>query len=118
MRTSRVASESFEFEALGGGRFAIRGAFGFKTVTAILERSRQLFDEVAVIKVDFSGVSDADSAGLALLLEWVSWARSARREMRFFDIPSQIQAVARISEVDEFLHTAESLAAEPTPAAK
>ena len=108
-----MASESFEFEALGGGRFAIRGAFGFKTVTAILERSRQLFDDVAVIKLDFSGVSDADSAGLALLLEWVSWARSARREMRFFAIPSQIRAVAEISEVDEILHAAESLIAQP-----
>ena len=108
-----MASESFEFEALGGGRFAIRGAFGFKTVTAILERSRQLFDDVAVIKLDFSGVSDADSAGLALLLEWVSWARSARREMRFFEIPSQIRAVAEISEVDEILHAAESLTAQP-----
>jgi phospholipid transport system transporter-binding protein len=107
-----VASESFEFEALGGGRFAIRGAFGFRTVSAILERSRQLFHDVAVIKVDFSGVSEADSAGLALLLEWVSWARSARREMRFFEIPSQIRAVAEISEVDEILHAAESLPAQ------
>ena len=113
-----MASESFEFEALGGGRFAIRGAFGFKTVTAILERSRQLFDDVAVIKVDFSGVSDADSAGLALLLEWVSWARSARREMRFFEIPSQIRAVAEISEVDGILHAAESLAAQAESLAK
>ena len=108
-----MTPQSFEFEALGGGRFAIRGTFGFTTVTAILERSRQLFDDVAVIKVDFSGVSDADSAGLALLLKWVSWARSARREMRFFDIPSQIRAVAQISEVDEMLHAAESLIAQP-----
>jgi phospholipid transport system transporter-binding protein len=113
-----VASQTFAFEALGGGRFALRGAFGFTTVTAILERSQELFDDVAVIKVDFSGVSEADSAGLALMLEWVSWARSARREMRFFDIPSQIQAVARISEVDDFLHAAESLNAEPNLAAK
>ena len=108
-----AAAPSFEFEPLGGGRFAIRGAFGFETVTAILERSRQLFDDVAVIKVDFSGVSDADSAGLALLLEWVSWARSARREMRFFEIPSQIRAVAEISEVEGILHAAESLTEVP-----
>ena len=113
-----MTSQTFECEALGGGRFALRGVFGFTTVTAILERSHELFDDVSVIKVDFSGVSEADSAGLALMLEWVSWARTARREMRFFDIPSQIQAVAQISEVDEFLHTAESLAVEPTPAAK
>jgi phospholipid transport system transporter-binding protein len=111
-----VASQPFEFESLGGGRFAIRGTFGFTTVSDILERSRTLFDGVSVIKVDFSGVTDADSAGLALLLEWVSWAKSAARELRFFDIPPQIQAVARISEVEEILHAADSLTAKPAHA--
>ncbi|HZF27054.1 MAG TPA: STAS domain-containing protein [Steroidobacteraceae bacterium] len=114
----RVASQSFEFESMGGGRFAIRGVFGFATVSSILERSHALFEDVEVIKVDFSGVSDADSAGLALLLEWVSWAKFAEREMRFFDIPPQIQAVARISEVEGILHAAESLLAEPARAGK
>jgi phospholipid transport system transporter-binding protein len=109
-----VASQAFEFESMNGGRFAVRGVFGFSTVSEILERSRKLFDDVPVIKVDFSGVTDADSAGLALLLEWVSWAKSAERELRFFDVPPQIQAVARISEVEEILHAADSL----TPAAR
>jgi phospholipid transport system transporter-binding protein len=109
-----VAGPAFEFEPMSGGRFAIRGVFGFSTVSEILERSRKLFEGVPVIKVDFSGVTDADSAGLALLLEWVSWARSAERELRFFDVPPQIQAVARISEVEEILHAADSL----TPSAR
>jgi len=112
-----VAGQAFEFEPMSGGRFAVRGVFGFATVAAILERSRKLFDGVQVIKVDFSGVSDADSAGLALLLEWVSWAKSAQRELRFFEIPPQIQAIARISEVEEILHAADSLTATaPRPA--
>jgi phospholipid transport system transporter-binding protein len=104
-----VPGQAFEFEPMNGGRFTVRGVFGFATVSEILERSRTLFDGVPVVKVDFSGVTDADSAGLALLLEWVSWAKSAERELRFFDIPPQIQAVARISEVEEILHAADSL---------
>jgi phospholipid transport system transporter-binding protein len=108
-----MAAPPFEFEPVGGGRFAARGALGFATASAILERSLRLFEGVAVIKVDFSGVSQADSAGLALLLEWVSWAKAAGREIRFFDIPPQIQAVARISEVEGILHAADSLPAPP-----
>lgn len=108
-----MAGAPFEFEPLGGGRFSVRGTLGFATASAILERSRRLFDGVPVIKVDFSGVSQADSAGLALLLEWVSWAKAAGREIRFFDIPPQIRAVAQISEVEEILHAADSLPALP-----
>ena len=113
-----MAGQAFEFEPMSGGRFAVRGVFGFSTVSEILERSRALFDGVQVIKIDFSGVSDADSAGLALLLEWVSWAKSAQRELRFFEIPPQIQAVARISEVEEILHAADSLTATDARPAK
>ena len=91
----------------------MRGTFGFATARAILERSRGLFDGVAVIKVDFSGVSHADSAGLAVLLEWVSWARAVGHEIRFFDVPAQIRAVAQISEVEGILHAADSLPAPP-----
>lgn len=110
-----MAAAPFDFEPLGGGRFAVRGTLGFATARAIFERSHRLFDGVAVIKVDFSGVSHADSAGLALLLEWVSWARAVGHEIRFFDVPPQIRAVAQISEVEGILHAADSLPAPPAP---
>jgi phospholipid transport system transporter-binding protein len=113
-----VAGGAFEFEPMSGGRFAVSGVFGFATVSEILERSRTLFDGVPVIKVDFSAVSDADSAGLALLLEWVSWAKAAERELRFFDVPPQIQAIARISEVEGILHAADSLTSASARSAK
>lgn len=99
----------FAFEPLGGGRFTLRGEMTFATARAVLEHSTALFRDVAVIKVDLSGVTQADSAGLALLIEWVSWARQAQREMRFFEIPKQIRAIARISEVEDLLRAGERL---------
>jgi len=104
-----MTRQQYEFEPLGGGRFALRGAISFDTARAALEQGRVLFGDVRVIKVDLSGVTDTDSAGLALLIEWVSWARHARREIRFFEIPKQIRAIARISEVEDLLRAGESL---------
>jgi phospholipid transport system transporter-binding protein len=97
----------FSFEALGEGRFAIGGTFGFPTVAAILERSKQLFDGVPVIRVDLSGVKHGDSAGLALLLEWINWATHYGHEIRYCAIPQQILAIARISEVEDLLSAGE-----------
>ena len=97
----------YSFEDLGDGRFALSGVIGFPTAGDILEESKSLFEEYSVIKLDLSGVTQSDSAGLALLLEWINWARYYVREIRYFNIPEQIRAIAEISEVDSMLHAGE-----------
>ena len=98
---------SYEFNDLGGGRFALKGKVNFETVSEILADSKDLFAEYSVIKVDLSGVTASDSAGLALLLEWINWAKHYVREIRYFNVPEQIRAIAEISEVDDMLHAGE-----------
>lgn len=93
----------FEFRDLGDGRFAISGALNFATATEIFETSKRYFEEHSIIEVDFSGVERSDSAGLAVLLEWVNWAKYYVREIRYLQIPAQIMAIAEISEVDTML---------------
>ena len=96
-----------EFQPQGDGRFRIEGELSFHTAGAALARSRKLFRDHAVIELDLSGVRRADSAGLALLLEWVNWARHSAREIEFHHIPAQLMAIAEISEVDHMLRRAE-----------
>jgi phospholipid transport system transporter-binding protein len=48
-------------------------------------------------------VSLADSAGLAVLLDWLSAAKAAGRKLRYTHLPKDVVALARISEVDELL---------------
>ena len=62
-----------------------------------------MFEEHSSIEVDFAGVIDSDSAGLALLLEWVNWAKYTVREIHFHNVPGQVNAIAQISEVEEML---------------
>jgi phospholipid transport system transporter-binding protein len=96
-----------EFQPQGEGRFRIAGELSFGTASAALARSRKLFRDHAVIELDLSGVGRADSAGLALLLEWVNWALNNAREIQFHHIPPQLVAIAQISEVDDMLHRGE-----------
>lgn len=95
------------FQSQGQGRFRVEGELGFGTAGPALARSRALFRDHAVIELDLSGVRRADSAGLALLLEWVNWARNNAREIQFHHIPAQLMAIAQISEVDDMLRRAE-----------
>lgn len=103
----KPARQQFEFKEVGGGRFAVSGVLGFATVKNILAASKAAFADHAVLKIDLSGVTHSDSAGLALLLEWINWAKHYRREIRYFEVPKSILAIARISEVTDLLHAGE-----------
>ena len=49
----------------------------------------------------------ARSAGLALLLEWVTWANHTVREIRFVGMPERVLAIARTTEVEKLLSRGE-----------
>ena len=48
----------------------------------------------------------SDSAGLALLIEWLSVAKAAGRALRYENVPSQLDQLARLSELDSLISAA------------
>jgi phospholipid transport system transporter-binding protein len=90
-------------EALGNGRFKVRGPLDAETVTDLLERSEEAFRGSSNLELDLGGVPEGDSAGLALLIEWIRRARKQNQQLKFKNIPTQIAALGRISQVDELL---------------
>lgn len=93
----------YELKDNGDGQFSLSGEMTFDTAERILARSEQPFEQHTRIEVDMSGVTKTDSAGLALLLEWVTWANHTVREIRFTEIPDRITAIAKTTEVHELL---------------
>ena len=91
------------FESTGKGRFHVSGSLTFTTVGKALVESRELFADQKHIELDLKGVDGTDSAGLALLVEWVGWAHREKRTLMFHHLPAQAHALACISEVDKLL---------------
>lgn len=90
-------------EADGAG-LRVSGALTFATVTALLRESRGLIGAGAgPLAVDLSGVTHADSAGLALLMEWLRLARDAGRELEYRAITEQMLAIASAGGLLEIL---------------
>jgi phospholipid transport system transporter-binding protein len=90
-------------ERVAAGEYRVSGPLVFATVPGLLEQSKATFDGEAQLQVDLSAVQTADSAGLALLIEWYRLAARANRGLRFVNVPEQLRALARISDVDELL---------------
>jgi len=93
----------FTLEDLGEGRIALGGEMTFDTAEKILRASEKMFEEHTQLEVDLSDVTESDSAGLALLLEWVTWANHTVREIRFTSVPEKIHAIAKTTEVEPLL---------------
>ena len=93
----------YELVDNGGGKFSLKGRMTFGTAGQILRESEDLFEEHTRIEVSLAGVTDSDSAGLALLLEWITWANHTVREITFTDVPDKINSIAKVTEVDSLL---------------
>lgn len=87
------------------GRVVVTGELTFGTAREarqigilVLESS-----QAQRIVVDCSAVTRADSAGLAVLLDWLAWGRRRSRPLSLQNLPESLVAIARISEVDGLL---------------
>src|SRR5689334_7512063 len=100
--TSRVAIREAE-----PGRVTIAGELTFATARAArltgLEVLESVRGKAQSIVLDCSLVSRADSAGLAVLLDWLAWSRRKAQPLRLENLPASLLAIARISEVDGLL---------------
>jgi len=94
---------SAAFEMLEGERSRTSGSLEFATVAHLLPLGTAAIQEGRASVIDLGGVTSSDSAGLALLIEWLSVAKAAGRTLRYENIPGQVHQLARLSEVDDLL---------------
>ena len=87
------------------GRFALDGELTLAWVGPLRDVGRSLLAASAgdTLHVDLRGVTRADSAGLALLVDWLAWARAAGRPLGYSNLPPELLALAKLSELDSLL---------------
>jgi phospholipid transport system transporter-binding protein len=88
------------FESLEGERSRVLGALEFATVAKLLPLGTAAIENGHASVIDLAGVTDSDSSGLALLIEWLSVAKEARRSLRYENMPAQLHQLAGLSEVE------------------
>ena len=90
---------------LGAGNVQVRGALTFATARRVRAAAIRLLAASggASLAVDCAGVTASDSAGLAVLLDWLALSKRQSRSIRFLNLPAPLRAVAHISEVESLL---------------
>ena len=89
-------------------RVTIDGELSFTTARSAVEQAQNVFADLSALNIDLSAVSRSDSAGVAVLVDWMRYARQNKKDVVFHNIPAQILAIASASGLDEVLPVASS----------
>ncbi len=95
--------DQFSIQRVADGRLEASGVLGYVTAGRALPTGLALIPRGSSCTIDLSRVTEADSAGLAVLVEWLATAKSRGTVIRYQCIPAQILAVARISDLESLL---------------
>ena len=83
----------------------VEGELNFTTVPALWRQAqtRLNFTERRTLALDLGAVTRADSAGVALLVDWLGQARKGGCELRFVNVPAQMRSIIEVSGLTELI---------------
>lgn len=92
------------FVAATSNSYRLQAPLQFGTVARLRQQGLVLIAAAREeLTLDLSAVPAVDSAGLALLVEWLARARAAGKRLRYTQPPTALLALARLSDVETLL---------------
>jgi phospholipid transport system transporter-binding protein len=85
------------------GHWRVTGTLDFDTVVDLRPRLREALTAGAEVALDLSGVTRANSAGLALLLQWKEDAQRRNATLAIRNVPAALADLAGLSNLRKLL---------------
>jgi phospholipid transport system transporter-binding protein len=85
-----------------GGELSVEGSITIENVVSVVASGVALFDGEDVT-IDLGRVTEADSAAVSLLLEWRREAARRRLQIRFLNMPQNLQSLMQLYGVSELM---------------
>lgn len=89
--------------AAGAGRFRLAGPLVSETIETLLAAGAATLPASGDVCVDLAEVTRVDSAGLALLLDWLATVRGRGDRFEVLHMPARLRAIAEICDVEDLL---------------
>lgn len=103
-QTSTVVGEVLQLE----------GALNFASMPRLLEETGSYASQPQLpdcLAIDFAHVTEVDSAAVALMLHWCREAHRLGKALRYIHLPPNLQSLAELYGVDQFICPAPRTAA-------
>lgn len=99
----------------GHGQFRVTGDLDFASVGGLAAEGKRLFAAHPAVRIDLGGVGQANSAGLALLLEWIDQAKRRNGRLELVNLPESLTRIATITNLAGLLPLGADQASQPQP---
>lgn len=83
------------------GFYTLEGSLTFASIDKHTPQSFKFLRGIDRVCIDLSHLQASDSAGLALMIEWIKQSRMNRVKLSFKNIPEQLLALAKLSGLDD-----------------
>ncbi len=83
--------------------FLVSGDINFASAVSLWNDSLPLLSKSKELIFDFSGVIHANSSALALLIEWIKYAKQNNKSISFIKLPEQLRSIAAVGGIDKLL---------------
>jgi phospholipid transport system transporter-binding protein len=87
----------------GQARWSLEGVLDFDSVAPLVPEGERMLAGEAPLDLDLGAVREANSAGLALLLEWAGMARSRNQVLRLHNLPDSLERLAALANLGPLL---------------
>lgn len=82
---------------LAGNRLTLSGELDFSNVMSLLAKSTSLCLPLTDVVIDFSQLKNSNSAGLALMIEWIKLAKAHQKRITFDHVSTDLISIAKVS---------------------
>lgn len=83
-------------------RFTLSGRLDAASVPVLWHSAGAQFSDCLQrdLAIDLGGVEHSDSAGVALLVDWLRQARAAGGQLSLHNVPAQMRAIIRVADLE------------------
>src|SRR3990167_6394962 len=84
-------------------QFLLSGELDFSNVMLIYEKSLSQLKQAQQLNFDFSQLHSSNSAGLALIVEWIKYAKQHKKKISLTNLPDNLLSIAKAAGIDKLI---------------
>ncbi len=86
-------------------QWSLKGPLNVETISSIWRKGHEGISQTRSkeIELDLSQITDPDSASVALLIDWLRYAKRYHKTLRLHHVPKKMQDIIRLSNLQDIL---------------
>jgi len=83
--------------------FVLTGSLDYSNADLIYEKSLDNLNVASHLVFDFAQIKSINSSGIALMIEWLKFAKQHKKKIQFQNIPSYLLTIAKAAGIDKLI---------------